>query len=219
MKATYELEKNIITNAIITLLLLLVVQIAMTFLFYKNIPEYADRYFLPLLYVPVAIVATMAALWHQRAYNARVTCMTGMMIGMTIGMTTGFTLGAIVGLINGMFVGSLVGIIAAIIAGVYAGRCCGIMGMMEGMMAALMGGLMGAMTTNMVFGMQAQILLPFLLVFCVIILAGLIVVVIKEYEGETIDAKPWPFSVVLILSLGIMVVISAIILFSPKGLY
>jgi hypothetical protein len=200
------------------LAVLLVIQAAMILFLYRSMPDYANKYFLPLLYVPIVVVTNVMALWHQRAYHNNVSCMTGMMIGMTIGMTTGFGVGAIVGLTNGMFTGSLVGTLVGIGAGVYAGKCCGTMGAMEGMMAGLMSGTMGAMLTVMMVIDRVEIFLPILILINTIILAGLMKVVVDEHAG-TSDAQPWPIWAVFGISLLSTVIISLIIMLADKGFY
>ena len=218
-QSTKNLEKDILTNGFLALSILLLVQTLLALDIYSKFPGYSQKYFLPLLYLPIAIVTNIIAIWHQRAYRGDVSCMTGMMIGMTIGMTTGFMVGGIVGLTNGMFTGSIVGVAIGSIAGIYAGNCCGIMGMMEGMMAGLMGGLMGAMTTVMMVIDHVEIFLPILLVLCIIILAGLMRVVMQEHEDKNDGLEPWPFTAVLAVSFIVMFILSMIVVIAPKGLY
>ena len=218
-RSTYQLEKTILVNGVLTLAILLIIQAALAFLLYTRLPGYSGKYLLAFLYVPVAIVTNIVALWHQRAYRQNVSCMTGMMVGMTIGMSTGFSIGGIVGLINGMFTGALVGVFAGMAAGAYAGRCCGTMGTMEGMMAGLMGGTMGAMLSVMLVSDHVEIFLPLLILTNTIILGGLMRVVVEEHEGQSQDAQPWSLPAVLGASMLLMLVISAIMLLAPKGLY
>jgi hypothetical protein len=211
-------ERQILTNGIIALAVLLLLQFALAKFLYPRF-DYQDKYLLPLLYLPIVIVTNIIAIWHQRAHRVDVGLMTGMMIGMTIGMTSGFTVGAIVGLTNGMFIGALTGMLVGIGAGAYAGKCCGTMGIMEGMMAGLMSGTMGAMLTVMLVADHVQLFLPILIGICVIILAGLMRVVVEEHHGKTVEISAWPLRLVLGISLLLMLAISLVIVLAPKGLY
>jgi cation transport ATPase len=218
-RAAWAAEKRIISDGFLTLGILLLVQTALTLGIYSTFSGYKPKFFMLFLYLPVAIVVNIVALWHQRAYRKDVSCMTGMMVGMTIGMTTGFMIGALLGLTNGMFLGSVFGTIAGIIAGVYAGKCCGIMGTMEGMMAGLMAGTMGAMLTYMMIQDHAEWFIPFLYLVCIAILAGMMKMTVNEHEGSDVELKPWPLSNVIAVSFIVMLAISAFILIAPKGLY
>lgn len=216
---SFVLEKHILINGLLLLGILILAQTVLSFTLYPNAFGYHVRYLPVLLYLPIAIVMNIVALWHHRAYQGSVSCMTGMMIGMTIGMTSGFMIGALIGLSNGMFIGSVVGTIAGIIAGVYGGKCCGMMGMMEGSMAGLMSGTMGAMLTVMLVGNYVLWFIPFLFLVCTMILAGLVKVIIDEHEGSTAKIEPWPFWVVALVSVTMLMVLSAIVVLLPKGAY
>lgn len=218
-KHTYENEKKILLQGTLAFGITLLLQLILAFTLYKTMPGYSGKYFLPLLYVPIAVVAAIIALWHQRSYSKNVSCMTGMMIGMTIGMTTGFSIGAISGLVNGMFYGALIGTTVGIAAGVYAGKCCGTMGVMEGMMAGLMSGTMGAMLTVMMVVDHVEIFLPILIAIDTVITAGMMKIVIDEHADENAELKPWRFSYVLLASIALTVLISAAIMLTPKSIY
>jgi cation transport ATPase len=216
---TFDTERRIITNGILALIILVATQIGLVYAIYSIMPGYSSKYMLPLIYIPVAVVTNLVALWHQRAYRREVSCMTGMMIGMTIGMTSGFVIGGISGLINGMFTGSVIGTAIGIAAGVYAGRCCGTMGMMEGMMAGLMSGTMGAMLTVMMIGDHVEAFLIILIAITILILAGLMRVTVEETRGSENDVKPWPLWAVVGVGFIAMTVISAAIMLAPKSIY
>ncbi|HIH24818.1 TPA: hypothetical protein HA251_07335 [Candidatus Woesearchaeota archaeon] len=224
-KAAREIpiETTVLTNGFLTLTVLLIVQTLLIYGIYSKVGDYKQQYFMPLIYLPIVIVTNIVALWHQRAYARNTSCMTGMMVGMTLGMMTGFGIGAIVGLTNGMFTGSIVGMIVGIIAGVYAGNCCGTMGIMEGMMAGLMGGTMGAMLTVMMVVDHVEWFLPILILTDTIILGFMMRMIYEEYhdahDGAKDGLRPWPFTAVLAAGFIIMALISAIIIFTPKGIY
>lgn len=213
------IETTVLTNGFLTLTILLIIQTLLIYGIYSKIGDYKQQYFMPLVYLPIVIVTNIVALWHQRAYARKTSCMTGMMVGMTIGMMTGFGIGAIVGLTNGMFTGSLVGMIVGMAAGIYAGNCCGTMGVMEGMMAGLMGGTMGAMLTVMMVVDHVEWFLPILIITDTIILGFMMRMTYEEYDDAQDGLRPWPFTAVLAAGFAIMTLISAIIMLTPKGIY
>jgi hypothetical protein len=208
---------TVLINGLLVLVILLVVQMVLTLGLYPLLPGFVSSHFWLFLYLGLAVVINLVALWHQRSYQREVSCMTGMMVGMTIGMTTGFLIGAIIGLTNGMFTGSIVGTLAGIVAGVYAGRCCGTMGVMEGMMAGLMSGTMGAMLTVMMVTDHVMWFLPFLFAVCIAILIGLLRVV-EEERGEN-PARPWPMVAMIAIGFVAILVLSIVMVLAPKGAY
>jgi len=208
-------ERHIMYNSIFALAITLLIQGALVATIYPRMDGWGAQYLIPLLLVPVALVANMAALWHQRAYRHDVSCMTGMMVGMTIGMTTGLTIGAIGGLLNGMFWGSVIGLVVGMIAGAYAGACCGAMGIMEGLMAGFMGGTMGAMLTVMMIAEHPVVFLAITVLIMMGILIGLARIVASEHEGRQADISPWPLWAVTVISTTTTIVLSAIMLLLP----
>jgi copper chaperone CopZ len=218
-KNDFAFEKQILLRGVATLVVLVLIQLALLLLIYPKLQGYAPHHFIVLLYMPLAIGLNMIALWHQRAYQRDVSCMTGMMVGMAIGMTTGFMVGALVGLTNGMFTGAVVGTIIGCAAGWYAGRCCGIMGMMEGLMAGLMSGTMGAMLTVMMVIDHVLWFIPFLFIICAMILIGTMRIVYDEHAGADVRVRPWSFAAVLGLSVLLMIVLSLVMVIAPKGIY
>lgn len=214
-----KIETKVLTNGLLTLIILLIIQTLLIYGIYSRFGDYKQQYFMPLVYIPIVIVTNIIALWHQRAYARSTSCMTGMMVGMTIGMMTGFGIGAIVGLTNGMFTGSIVGMAIGMAAGVYAGNCCGTMGIMEGMMAGLMGGTMGAMLTVMMVVDHVEWFLPILILTDTIILGFMMRMTYEEYDDAEDGLRPWPSIAVLAAGFVIMTIISAIIMFTPKGIY
>ncbi len=210
-----NVERRIIYNSTFALAITLLVQGALVATIYPRIAGWGAQYAIPLLLLPVAIIANLAALWHQRAYQHEVSCMTGMMVGMTIGMTAGLTVGATAGLLNGMFWGSVIGLVVGMIAGAYAGACCGAMGIMEGLMAGFMGGTMGAMLTVMMIAEHPVVFLAITVVVMIGILAALAHIVTSEHDGRGASIAPWPLWNVTAISVGITVVLSAIMLLLP----
>lgn len=212
-------ERNTVAITLAALVALTALQWALAARLYSRLPGYGEHLLLPLLALPAAVLINLAALWHQRAYQEDVSCMTGMMVGMTIGMTTGMTVGYIAGLLNGMFYGALIGAALAMGAGAYAGRCCGIMGTMEGLMAGLMGGTMGAMLGVMMAADHPLIFLLLLIAASAAILGGLMRVVYDEHRTHAHSVRAWPAWAVVAAGTGIMVALSILMLLLPGGFY
>jgi len=214
-----SVETRILRDSALALTATILVQSALIATAYAWSPRWGPQYATPLLLLPIAIATNLTALWHQRAYRRDVSCMIGMMVGMTIGMTSGFTIGAVAGLLNGMFTGAVIGLAAGMIAGAYAGSCCGMMGTMEGLMAGFMGGTMGAMLTVMLVADHPVAFLAITIAVMIGILAGLSRIIAGEHEGSAANIKPWPLWKVTAASIGSTVLLSAIMMLLPRGLY
>ncbi len=170
-----------------------------------------------LFYMVIAVVGNIAILWHLRAYPRITSHMDGMMIGMTAGMSTGLMLGAVIGATNGIFIGSLVGLLAGCAVGAYAGKCCGIMGLMEGVMAGIMGGTMGPMISVMMALDHLALFMPLFMLSTVLVLFGLTYMLILS-PGRGPARKPdWDFSSFAALCLSAVLLLSALIVWGPKG--
>ena len=204
------------SNGLLLTGILIVLQTVLLHGLYARLPSYAAALFLPVLATPVIVALNLTALWHQRSYGEKASCMHGMMAGMTIGMMTGFLVGATAGIVNGMFWGAVFGTIIGSLAGVYSGKCCGTMGVMEGLMAGLMGGTMGAMLTVMMVNDHWQAFLIFLIVVCALILAGMMRMI--EEANDDAEYAPWPFTNVLAAGVMLMLAITAFLLFMPRWL-
>jgi len=218
-KVEFKLEKALIRTTVYTLIFLALVQIIAYYGFFRNIPEFFNKYGYYLIFLVFSIVINSSAVWHIKAYNRYFSHMPGMMIGMTIGMTSGFSIGLVVGATNGMFIGSLVGILSGMFVGSYVGNCCGIMGIMEGMMAGLMGGLMGAMTSVMTLNDNLKILIPILIVSIFVITIGLIYMIYKEeIAHETnINYKGFNFMPFITVNFIITLGLTFLMVFGPKS--
>ena len=179
-KFVFKLEKSFIKTAFYTLIFLILIEAIAYYGFFRNIPNFFNKYSYYIIFLVISIVINSIAIWHIKAYKHSFSHMNGMMIGMTIGMSSGFSIGLVIGATNGMFIGSLIGIIIGMLVGSYVGNCCGIMGIMEGMMAGLMGGLMGAMTSVMALNDNLKFLVPILIFSILIIITGLLYLVYNE---------------------------------------
>lgn len=209
---------SFLKDSFILLIILGALELIAYYGFFKNIPDFAQKfgYFLIFLVISVAICA--AAIRNIKPYEKQFGCMSGMMIGMTIGMISGFLVGLVVGSTNGMFIGSLTGMLIGMAAGAWCGSCCGIMGIMEGLMAGLMGGLMGCMTTLMMLNDNLRIIIPLLTIISFIILYGLDYMVAKEVkESELKLTKPNSLLSAVIISFIITMLLTYLMVYGPKS--
>lgn len=209
---------SFLKDSFILIILLSLFELIAYYGFFKNIPDFNQRfrYFLIFLVISAAICA--AAIRNIKPYEKQFGCMSGMMIGMTIGMIFGFLTGLVVGSTNGMFIGSLSGMIIGMAAGAWCGSCCGIMGIMEGLMAGFMGGLMGPMTTLMMLNDNLRIIIPILVFISFIILYGLDYMIAKEVkESELKLTKPNSLLSVVILSFIITMLLTWLMVYGPKS--
>lgn len=213
------IEKRMITTAIGTFFILLVIEIAAYLILFKDIPSFLSKYGYYLFLLIIAVVINGTAIWHMKAFKRDFSCMTGMMLGMTIGMTTSFSLGIIVGAVNGMFIGAVVGLILGMIVGAWVGYCCGVMGVMEGMMAGLMGGTMGPMIPLM--ALQYAPYISGIVLFCIVlILMGFVYIIYKEEAALEEKSRYEGYSFILfalVCSL-ITLIITLIMVYGPKSL-
>lgn len=212
-------EKAMLLTALGTVLVLLAVETIGYYVLFKDIPEFLQNYGYYIFLLIIAVVVNAVAVWHVKAFQREMPCMTGMMIGMTLGMTTGLSLGMIVGATNGMFFGGLVGLILGMAVGSWTGNCCGIMGVLEGMMAGLMGGTMGPMISLMAFN-HVKYFIAVVLLAIILILLGLIYMMYKEELalGEKTPYKGYsfiPFAVVCVI---VTLVVTLIMIYAPKSL-
>ncbi|MBI4176599.1 MAG: hypothetical protein HY518_05315 [Candidatus Aenigmarchaeota archaeon] len=225
-KTRFHVERRMLKIALLTLIILAVIELAAYYAFFINQPRFNARgYGAYIAYLVLAVTINGSALWHMRAYHRNVTCQTGMMIGMTNGMLSGFLMGAILGATNGMFVGAGYGMVVGMLFGAYSGRCCGIMGIMEGLMAGFMGGLMGAMTTFMLLNENVLLFFPLIFGASIIILSGLIYMIYKDVnhliEGKEInprEMKSYSFSIYVTFVFLLTMITSWIIVYGPRSI-
>lgn len=220
-KKKYAIEYTMLKYSTASLIILLFLQAVFSYFMQQQHPSFLATYGWWLFYLTVSVVALGAALWHLRAYRINVTMMVGMMIGMTIGMQTGMLLGAVFGAVNGFFIGAMVGMLAGTIIGSIAGYCCGIMGLMEGMMAGLMGGTMGSMITVMMWSDHLVWFMPPFVIINILILMGLSYMLFEEnVEGkDTVQRQPLPFTKYFLYTTLSLVLLTAIMLFSPLSIF
>jgi len=214
----YVVERTMIRNTLLTLIMLFTLDIFAYFSFLKVVPNFWANYAWWIFYTDITVVSIGAAIWHIKSYKANVTCMIGMMIGMTFGMQTGMMLGTIFAATNGLFVGGLVGMLIAVAVGFYNGKCCGVMGVMEGMMAGVMGGIMGSMIGTMFRVDHILWFMPAFMIINVIIMWGLSYMLFEEVVEHNPSTKKVPvdFSTFFFLCLIASVVLSALILYGPR---
>ena len=190
-KAEWKAERRLLINSVGSLAVLLVLLAVMYFGLWQGVAGFTENR-LPLLIIgAVSVVSIVAAGYHFAAYHKPISCSLGMMEGMTFGMMTGFLVGALLGATNGMFWGSVLSMIIGCIAGAWAGRLSGVMGIMEGLMAGVMSGTMGAMLSVMLLASPLIAFLWLLTFFCVLILAALAYMQIKELGrlGRSIEVE------------------------------
>lgn len=213
------IEKKTVYTALGTLLLLLAIEAIAYFILFKNIPEFLQKYGYYLFLLIIAIVVNAAAVWHIKAYQRVMPCMTGMMIGMTIGMTTGLSVGLILGATNGMFFGGLSGLVLGMLVGAWVGKCCGIMGVMEGMMAGLMGGTMGPMIALM--SLQYAPYMVGIIMFAVLLILVSLMVMMYQEEKALEEKTPYkgygflPFAFVCTI---VTLALTFIMIYAPRSL-
>lgn len=185
---------------------------------YAAAPQSIQPEYVPLLALVISgAVVTVGAYHHMDCYRKSLSCMNGMMVGMTMGMISGFMVGALIGATNGMFIGSVAGMGVGIALGVRLGSCCGIAGAMEGAMAGLMAGIMGAMTSVMMLYDNLVAFLYILFGLCAIILGGLSYMMFREAGSAEPAALGARFSHFFVTSAVLAALLSAIMIFGPKG--
>lgn len=183
----------------------------------KSIPN-ASAY-IPLLFLAViGSVMTVFSHYHMNCYRKAISCTNGMMVGMTMGMITGFMVGALIGATNGIFIGSTAGMIVGMALGANVGRCCGVMGAMEGIMAGLMAGIMGAMTSIMMLRENMVLFLYIVFGVCIFVLGGLSYLMYRESGAAPKVEFRANFGDFLAASLIFTLLLSAIMLYGPRGL-
>ncbi|MDO8480756.1 MAG: heavy-metal-associated domain-containing protein [Nanoarchaeota archaeon] len=216
----YAIEWQGVKYTFYTLFILIAFELLLYSAFFRGIPNFWQTYGIWLFYLNLSIVTIGAALWHFKAYRAKVTCMVGMMIGMIIGMQAGMMVGAIIGATNGFFVGAMTGMLLGVGVGAIAGNCCGIMGILQGMMAGLMGGTMGPMISLMMFSDNLHIFMPFYMAINILILAGFSYMVIEEVvENRKVERKPVDFQLFAAVSLIASAGLTLLMLYAPKSAF
>ncbi|MEM4359448.1 MAG: heavy metal-associated domain-containing protein [Candidatus Bilamarchaeaceae archaeon] len=216
-ESAFAIERMLIEYAQVSLIVILIADIAGYGLFLKTIPDFW-RTFGPLVFlVSASTVACATAILHFRSFRTDFSCMSGMMIGMSIGMISGFLGGALIGATNGMFIGSIAGMAIGMGLGGWAGRCCGIMGVMEGLMAGMMSGTMGAMLSVMMVNDHLILFLYILFGACVTVLAGLSYMMYKE--AGNIKQEDFRVSFIFFLSMvfAVNAALLCIIFYGPKS--
>ena len=94
---------------------------------------------------------------------------------------------------------------------------CGIMGLMEGVMAGIMGGTMGPMISVMMVLDHVELFMPLFMLFSMAVLFGLTYMIILS-PGRGPARKPdWDFSSFAALCLSAVLLLSAIMVWGPKG--
>lgn len=214
----YAVEYMMLRYAFFTFVILGLLDVFAFYAFFQKIPAFVTSYGWWLLYLDLAVVSIGSAIWHFKAYKARVTSMIGMMVGMTFGMQTGIMLGTILGATNGLFVGGVVGMTVAVGVGFYNGKCCGIMGVMEGMMAGVMGGVMGGMIGTMFRVDNILLFMPIFTLFNLLILLGLSYMLFEEVvEGSPgVTRQPVEFVTFFSYCLTATVILTIIMVYGPK---
>lgn len=188
------------------------------FFLFRSIEGFASNYGWWIFYMIISIVSIVIATWHYTAYEAKITCMTGMMIGMTFGMQTGMMVGAIIGATNGFFWGALIGMLLGTLIGILTGTCCGVMGIMEGAMAGLMGGTMGPMVTVMMFSDNVLWFMPFYMIINVGIIIGLSYMLYEEVvEGKEVIKKPIDGVTLISISIVITAFLVGFMVYGPSS--
>jgi hypothetical protein len=197
---------------------LIILSILSYLAFLKNIPGFADRYAIWVLYLIVSVTAIGSGLWYFFSYKGKVTCMNGMMIGMTFGMQTGMMIGAVIGATNGFFIGSLAGMLLGVCIGTIAGRCCGVMGVMEGMMAGLMGGTMGPMISVMMFSDHLDLFMPIYMIVNLTIIGGLAYMLKQElYDDKATEKREVEFVTFAGLAVVVTFFLTMLMVYGPKS--
>ncbi|MDE1798641.1 MAG: hypothetical protein KGH63_04540 [Candidatus Micrarchaeota archaeon] len=212
----FRIERELFWQSILLTVVLigLVLLMYMAWFSHSNFPLSRLPY---LFYLVIGVVGNVAILWHLRAYPRITGHMDGMMIGMTAGMSTGLMIGAVIGATNGIFIGSVVGLVLGCAVGAYAGKCCGIMGLMEGLMAGIMGGTMGPMISVMMVLDHVDYFMPLFILSTVTVLFGLTYMLILS-PGRGAARKPdWDFASFAALCLAGVLLLSAIIVWGPRG--
>ncbi len=190
-KAEWRAERKLLISSAGSLAAMLVLLAFLYVGVWQGVPGFWQARVSLLAIAAVSVVSIVAAGYHFASYHKPISCSLGMMEGMTFGMMTGFLVGALLGATNGMFWGTVLGMIIGCIAGVWAGRLSGVMGIMEGLMAGVMSGTMGAMLSVMLLGSPLIPFLWLLTFFCVLILAALAYMQIKELGrlGEKMEVE------------------------------
>ena len=183
MKILDKTHTKSIRYAVLTFLILILLEVIAYFGFLHTIPNFFVKYGLWILYLDISISTLAASIHYMISYKSEAPCMTGMMVGMTVGMQIGMMLGAVVGATNGYFTGAMVGMILGSIGGTIAGTISkSTMSWVQGLMSGIMGGTMGPMITVMMFTDHVQIFMPFYIILNVVLLIGLM----KMYHEEIV---------------------------------
>lgn len=209
----FAAERALLGNAALSFALLLVLDLAAYFVFFKSVPHF-DAFAPIILLIAVGAVANVSALFHFKSFKSGFSCMSGMMIGMTLGMISGFMFGALAGAMNGMFIGSLAGMLGGMAAGAYSGSCCGVMGTMEGLMAGIMSGTMGAMLSVMLLADHLIAFLFVLFAALCVVLAGLSYMMVKE-SGPS--QKTNSFATFFCICFVITMFLNWLVIYGPKS--
>lgn len=209
-----RVEGEIIKTGVVSLAVSLATIYVLYLLSFKDIPDFASSYSLPLFLSIISYSFIIPALKQASSYK-EMPCMCGMMVGMTTGMVSGFLPGFFVASTNGMFIGGFFGVALGIIFGIWNGKCCGIMGIMEGIMAGFMGGLMGAMTAFMLLNdnlKAASLIILFIGTITMLCLNYLIYREMKEMKAEGNG-----YFQAIIISFILSIITSWIIVYGPRS--
>jgi hypothetical protein len=215
----HPIEKKMFLIILLTFITSTLVELLLNFTFLKNsgiIANYAVWFF----YLNISLAFLIGAIWHYFAYKAKINCMTGMMIGMSFGMQTGMMLGAVFGATNSFFIGATAGMLLGVAAGVWTGaHSKHTMGVLQGMMSGIMGGTMGAMISIMMLYDHLHIFMPiYMILNIVVILATSYMYYEESVEDvdEPVKKHPLDTGTVILITVILTVVMTAIILFLPK---
>ncbi|MBI2668643.1 hypothetical protein HYX14_02260 [Candidatus Woesearchaeota archaeon] len=220
-RAKFHLEWQMLQYMGLTFLLLLLLAAVLYVAVWKDLPRFWTKQGIWILYLIITVVFTGGAIWHLKAYRAKIDSMTGMMIGMTVGMQTGMMLSVIIGSTNGMFMGGLLGMVFAVAMGVYTGKCCGIMGILQGAMAGVMGGTMGPMIALMMRNDHILWFMPPFMIINVLILLGMSYMLYEEVveKTEKIEKTPMDFGTFFSYCLIVTIVFGLVISFGYKSAF
>ena len=150
-----------LANGHVVLFLLILLECAVEFVWFRRDLELLDRYALWIFYLDVTVVSLATTIGYLRTYRyAKTNHMTGMMIGMTVGMQVGMMTGGVVGATDGYFLGAVIGVLLGTFFGVATSWCCGPMAITQGLMSGVMGGTMGSMIIAMMPSEKLAFFMP-----------------------------------------------------------
>ncbi len=217
----YHLEWQMMGYIGVTFCILAILTTIMYFTIWSNIPDFLSKRGWWLFYLLITITFTGGAIWHLKAYRAKVSTMTGMMIGMIVGMQSGLMLSVVIGSTNGMFMGSLLGMLFGVFVGVYTGKCCGIMGILQGAMAGMMGGTMGPMISLMMKTDHLLWFMPPFMIINVLILLGMSYLLFEDVveKNQNITKNPVDFLTFFSYSLITTAIFMFIIVYGYKSAF